>query len=254
MGVLQLVHVEGLAHIAAAEPFQAGQRIRQAAQLVGASHGQKAMLKWLCSKGYVAAGINYTLRTDENTASVYSQSVEIKESIPHVVAQAEALGYPINCMAIYGGSAGGCLALIYAYRDADTAPVPVKLVFEAVGPAGFHVEDWGVFGLDQSDEAAAALFSVMSGTEITPDMIVSGEYLEAVKPISADRWVTENTVPSVLCYGAQDKMQPFAASKTLAAALEKNGVDYQYFVGEHSGHGLQNDTKVYVQYMNAVEE
>ena len=220
----------------------------------GDKSGDADMLKWLCSKGYVAAGINYTLRTDENTASVYSQSVEIKESIPHVVAQAETLGYPIDCMAISGGSAGGCLALIYAYRDADTAPVPVKLVFEAVGPAGFHVEDWGVLGLDRSDEAATAMFSVMSGTEITPDMIASGEYLEVVKPISADRWVTENTVPSVLCYGAQDKMQPFAASKTLVAALEKNGVDYQYFVGEHSGHGLQNDTKVYVQYMNAVEE
>ena len=90
------------------------------------------MLKWLCNKGYVAAGINYTLRTDENTASVYSQSVEIKESIPHVVAQAETLGYPIDCMAISGGSAGGCLALIYANRAADPAPVPVLLV-----PAGF---------------------------------------------------------------------------------------------------------------------
>ena len=212
------------------------------------------MLKWLCSKGYVAAGINYTLRTDENTASVYSQSVEIKESIPYIVAEADKLGYHIDCMAISGGSAGGCLALIYAYRDADAAPVPVKLVFEAVGPASFHVEDWGVFGLDQSDEAAAAMFSVMSGTEITPEKIASGEYLEAVKPISADRWVNKNTVPSVLCYGAHDKIQPFAASETLVAALEENGVDYQYFVAEHSGHGLQNDNKIYKQYMNAVEE
>lgn len=53
------------------------------------------MLKWLCSKGYVAAGINYTLRTEENTASVYSQSVEIKESIPHVVEKADKLGYTV---------------------------------------------------------------------------------------------------------------------------------------------------------------
>ena len=30
------------------------------------------ILQWLCSKGYVTAGINYTLRTDENAASVYS--------------------------------------------------------------------------------------------------------------------------------------------------------------------------------------
>ena len=211
------------------------------------------MLEWLCSKGYVAAGINYTLFSAENPeASVYSQSEEIKEAMPHVVAQAEKLGYDINRMAISGGSAGGCLALIYAYRDAATSPVPVKMMFEAVGPGSFHVEDWGIFGLDQNPEAAAELFSVMSGQTIIPEDITSGAYLESVKPISADRWVTKDTVPSVLCYGALDKMQPFAASKPLVAALEENGVDYQYFVAEHSGHGLQNDNAVYMEYLDTV--
>ena len=221
------------------------------------SHGLEdaEMLKWLCSKGYVAAGINYTLFTEENPdASVYSQSEEIKAAMPSVVAAAEKLGYKLDRMAIAGGSAGGCLALIYAYRDADTSPLPVKMVFEAVGPGSFHVEDWGIFGLDQSPEAAAGLFSVMSGQALTPEDITSGAYLDAVKPISADRWVTKDTVPSVLCYGAHDKMQPFAASKPLVAALEKNGVDYRYFVAKHSGHGLQNDNKVYMEYLDTVVE
>ena len=128
------------------------------------------------------------------------------------------------------------------------------MVFEAVGPGSFHVEDWGIFGLDQSPEAAAGLFSVMSGQALTPEDITSGAYLDAVKAISADRWVTKDTVPSVLCYGAHDKMQPFAASKPLVAALEKNGADYRYFVAKHSGHGLQNDNKVYMEYLDAVVE
>lgn len=225
----------------------------------GFTGGDKAddaeMLEWLCSKGYVAAGINYTLFTEENPdASVSSQSEDIKAAMPYVVAVAEKLGYKLDRMAISGGSAGGCLALLYAYRDADTSPLPVRMVFEAVGPASFHVEDWGIFGLDQSPEAAAGLFSVMSGQALTPEDITSGAYLDAVKPISADRWVTKDTVPSVLCYGAHDKMQPFAASKPLVAALEKNGVDYRYFVAEHSGHGLQNDNKVYMEYLNTVVE
>lgn len=174
--------------------------------------------------------------------------------MPYVVAAAEKLGYKLDRMAISGGSAGGCLALLYAYRDADTSPLPVRMVFEAVGPGSFHVEDWGIFGLDQSPAAAAGLFSVMSGQALTPEDIASGAYLEAVKPISADRWVTKDTVPSVLCYGAYDKMQPFAASKPLVAALEKNGVDHRHFVAEHSGHGLQNDNKAYLEYLDAVVE
>lgn len=98
----------------------------------------KEILQWLCSKGYVAAGINYTLRDDAHPeASVLSQSNEIKESIPFVIEEARKLGYNIDRMATAGGSAGGCLALIYAYRDASSSPVPVMMAFEGVGPTSF---------------------------------------------------------------------------------------------------------------------
>lgn len=215
----------------------------------------KQTLEWLCSKGYVAAGINYTLRTEENPqSSVYSQSEEIKKAIPEVIKKAAELGYPIDAMAIGGGSAGGALALIYAYRDADTSPVPVKLVFEGVGPAGFNREDWGIYGLDKSAKAASDLFSVMSGQLITEKEIEDGSYLQKVKPISAVDWVNKNTVPSVLIYAAHDKVEPYKASLRLKEALEKNGVDFKYFDAEHSGHGLQNDNKVYKEYMETVEE
>ena len=66
----------------------------------GFTSGDKAddegMLAWLCSKGYVAAGINYTLRTESNTASVLSQSNEIKTAVPNVIEAAEAAGYHID--------------------------------------------------------------------------------------------------------------------------------------------------------------
>ena len=208
-----------------------------------------------CCNGSVAAGINYTLRDEAHPeASVYSQSVEIRDSIPHVIAEAEKLGYKVDKMAISGGSAGGTLALLYAYRDAEQSPVPVKMVFEAVGPASFHHEDWKNYGLDQNTEAAANLFSVMSGNAITEEMITSGSYDEQVKDISADMWVNENTVPTVCAYGAQDKVCPFDSVKHLVNALEANDVPHEYFELTHSGHALQNDNKLYAAYMDAVED
>ena len=215
--------------------------------------GDADMLKWLCSKGYVAAGINYTLRTEENTASVYSMSMEIKSAIPVVIEKARELGYPIDKMAVGGGSAGHSLAMIYAYRDASEAPVPVVLTFGAVGPASYYQKDWGVFGLDKSDEACAAMFTVMSGEMITPEEVSDGSYLEKVKPISPADWVTADSPATVVAYGTHDKMQPFQASLRLKAALEENGVDYQYFEATHSGHGLQNDSKVSIAWMEAIE-
>ena len=210
------------------------------------------MLQWLCSKGYVAAGINYTLRTDTNDASVLTQSNEIKEAVPHVIEAAEQLGYPIDKMTVAGGSAGHALAMIYAYRDAAEAPVPVVLTFGAVGPASFYQEDRGVYGLDKNDEACAGMFSVMAGVEITPEEIRDGSYLEKVKPISASMWVNESSAPAVVAYGTHDRVQPYLASLRLKAALEENGVDFRYFELPHSGHGLQNDDKISNQWMNTV--
>lgn len=217
----------------------------------------KEILQWLCSKGYVAAGINYTLFSDDNPdANVYTQSEEIRDSIPYVVSAAKEYGYNINQMAISGGSAGGCLALLYAYRDADISPVPVKMCFEGVGPSSFYPEDWTNYGFDQegSEEAATVLFSIMSGSEITADMIGTESYDEAIKNVSALLWVNENTVPTVMAYGKYDKMQSFNASLRLDEALTECNIEHEYVVFEHSGHGLQNDNKEYAKYMKYVEE
>lgn len=213
------------------------------------------MLRWLCAKGYVAAGINYTLFSAEHPdANVCTQSLEIRDSIPRVLAEAEALGYHIDEMAIAGGSAGHALAMLYAYRDADTSPVPVRMVFGAVGPSCFYPEDWSCFGFDQNAEAAAAMFSVMSGNPITPDLFGTPAYEDAIRNISAAAWIDENSVPTVCAYGAHDKMQAFPASQRLAAALERYNVPHEYIVFPHSGHGLQNDDALYEAYMDKVVE
>ena len=224
----------------------------------GDKAGDRDTLAWLCGKGYVAAGINYTLRTDENSASVLSQSNEIKAAVPKVVEAAEAAGYPIDKMTVAGGSAGHALAMIYAYRDGRDAPVPVVFTYGAVGPSSFVAEDWGIFGVgldtDESRAAGAALFSVMSGEAISPEEMTDGSYRGKVRAIAAAEWVENNPVPTVVAYGVCDRVQPFLASRRLEAALKESGVDYQYFVLEHSGHGLQNDSTVSKFWMEAVEE
>ena len=212
----------------------------------GFTTGDKAddaqMLEWLCSRGYVAVGINYTLFSDDNLdANVYTQSVEVRDAVPVAVKAAEDLGYHVDRLAMAGGSAGGCLALLYAYRDADVAPVPVRMVFEGVGPSSFYPEDWTNYGFDQDVEAACAMFSTMSGNEITPDMVGTPAYDNAIRDISALLWVNSDTVPTVMAYGAHDTFQPYLGSVRLDAALTKAGVEHEYIVFEHSGHGLQND-------------
>lgn len=223
----------------------------------GDKKDDQAMLSWLTKKGYVAAAINYTLRSETNNSSVLQQSNEIKEAIPKVIEAAKEAGYPIDKMTISGGSAGHALAMIYAYRDGKEAPVPVVFTFGAVGPSGLYKEDWTNYGFDKdTDEArtaAAGMFSIMAGTEISVQEIIDGSYLEKVKPVSAVDWIANNPIPTVVAYGTHDTVQPFKASLRLKQALEDNHIDYQYFEMPHSGHGLQNDSAISKQWMEAVE-
>lgn len=221
------------------------------------------MLSWLCKKGYVAAGINYTLFAEleggaTNGASVLTQSEEIRDAIPKVIEAAEKEGYPIDSMAIAGGSAGHTLAMIYAYRDAGQSPVPVKMTFGAVEPSCFHREDWDNYGFDRETEesyqGAAGIFSAMLGEMLSVEEIKDGSYLEKMTPISAAEWITPDAPPTVVAYGTYDRVQPFKVSLRLKAALEANGVDHRYLELPHSGHGLQNDHALYKQWMEAVEE
>ena len=225
----------------------------------GDKAGDREMLSWLCSKGYVAAGINYTLRDEAHPeASVLTQSNEIKDAIPEVIKAAEEAGYSIDKMTIAGGSAGHALAMLYAYRDAKEAPVPVVFTFGGVGPSCFYKEDWDNYGLDrnteESDQAAAALFSAMRGEMLSVEEIRDGSYIERMKPISAAAYITPDAPPTVVAYGTHDRVQPFKASLRLKAALEENHVDFKYIEFPHSGHGLQNDSALSKQWMEAIEE
>lgn len=206
----------------------------------------------------VTTGINYTLASEEHPdASVCTQSMEIRESIPHVIAEAEKLGYHIDEMAISGGSAGCCLALLYAYRDAKTSPVPVKMVFGAAGPSSFYPEDWKCYGFDrrseESDAAAREMFGTMAGKELKAEF-GTPEYEEEIRDISALLWINENSVPTLAAYGKHDKVQPYEGSRRLLKALEDNQVPHDFYIFEHSGHGLQNDSKVYGAYMRKILE
>ena len=228
----------------------------------GDKAGDRNMLAWLCKKGYVAAGINYTLAKEVdgafNGASVLSQSNEIKSAIPEVVKAAESYGYNIDKMAIAGGSAGHTLAMIYAYRDGKDSPVPVVLTFGSVGPSCFHKEDWTIYGFDAETEesymGAALLFSAMSGELIPVECVKDGSYLDMVKPISAADWVSPDSPPTVVAYGKHDRVQPFKASLRLKSALQDNNVDFKYFEMPHSGHGLQNDNTISKLWFKTIDE
>lgn len=219
----------------------------------GFTTGDKAddaqILKWFAAQGYVASGINYTLQSVENpSASVKSMSDEIRAAMPQVVAKARALGYPIDKMAVGGGSAGHGLAAIYAYRDGADAPAPIAFVFGMVGPVSFEVD----VQAEPSAESAGFL-SVLAGERITAEMMADGSYKEAIKPIDAYRWVNENSPPTLFAFGKLDRVMPFS-TRPLMQALQTHGVPHDVLIFEKSGHGMHRDKDKQALYLQKLNE
>lgn len=203
------------------------------------------ILKHFVSEGYVAAGVNYSLRSDLNETSVTEMTDDVKTGIAAAVRAAADRGYIVDAMVVAGGSAGGNLAMTYAYRDAVEAPVPVAAVISLVGPASFDPRAW--FGIDDefvsdaSAQAGAAFVSIITGDAISPDMMRSGQYQTHLKDVSPLMLVTPDAPASLLAYGELDKVAPYAASRDMEDVLERNGVPHDVLVFPNSGHALNRD-------------
>jgi acetyl esterase/lipase len=218
----------------------------------GFTGGDKAddanIAKFFASKGYVAATINYSLSGNGSNANVRTMADEVKQGVASIVQAARSRGYAVDAMAISGGSAGGTLAMIYAYRDAEQSPVPVKAVISLVGPAAFDPIAW--FGINDnfaSDETAASgagLVSIMTGELVSAEMMRSGAYRDVLKSITPTALVTSGAPPTLVAFGALDKVAPLAASTGLLQALKRQGVRHDALVFPNSGHGLNRDSKM----------
>lgn len=219
----------------------------------GFTSGDKKDGKMLCqyfaSKGYICASVNYPLNDGVHSPSFNQMYEAILEQVGSVRDKAEALGYCITEMATTGESAGGYLALLYAYRSAETSPIPVKMVFEMTGPVTFEPAAWGV----TKEEDVLETVCQKSGETVTLEMMKNGEMDALIREISPALLVDETTVPTVMAYGPKDKVVPVHLKYALLEALEKYGVDHTYIEFPHSGHAMAFDpdkTQTYVDTVN----
>lgn len=205
---------------------------------VGGDKSEKdGWCKYLACKGYITATANYTVRTNDNTSNLNLMDEEISTCVQAIKDECSSRGYNLTEMAVSGESAGGCLAMLYAYKHAETSPIPIKFVFQQTGPANFEPEQWG--NNDASSKSAFA--TVMTGLDITEEMIENGSYVEYIKAISPAAYVNENTVPTLCAYGPKDKIVPVEIKYTLFEQFDKYGVTYEYIEYPNSGHSLLGD-------------
>lgn len=216
----------------------------------GAKEDGDVWCKYYASKGYITATLDYTLQNQGKKADLFLMNNEIKNCVDAINEKCQELGYRVTGMATCGVSAGGTLAMNYAYTSGEYSAIPVKFVFQLAGPASFEPEHWDILKKINGLSTDIEFIEMMTGEEISEEMLVSGDYKTYIEKISPTYLVTESSVPTLLGYGLKDHLVPGNLKYGLVDALDKNEVPYDYLEFPHSNHGMYADLDVLQDFLD----
>ena len=204
--------------------------------------------KYFASKGYITAAINYSLIDDSHEANLNVMYDESVAALNSILNECEQRGYHITEMATTGESAGGCLAMLLAFRYGEESPVPIRFVMQESGPASFEPSLWA----DTDKEGEISFVNSMTGKSFHTDDYGSDEYQKSIDEISPAAYVNSETIPLLMAYGANDRIVNPKVKEPFLKALDASGVTYQYIFFPNSGHGLLGDPDKLLEYHAAM--
>lgn len=181
-------------------------------------------------------------------ASIGSVSAsEILDDITSALAKIKSLakekGLNITRVMLTGGSAGAHLSLLYGYSRVSEAPIKPVCVFSQSGPTYLY-NDTYIYGNSLGTETEmAVLMSAISGTVFTPDTRATA--YDALMKASPVNYVTEDTVPTVICHGKYDTIVDYSDAQYLDYLLTEKGVTHTFITYPNSGHGLNDSRDLY---------
>ena len=227
--------------------------IHGGAWIVGKRTDMDYACKRYAKEGYITATMSYTLlkHLTKPTPGVNLTTMldEIEACIKQIKTTTTEMGYKVDQLALSGYSAGGHLALLYAFNRYETSPLPIRFVFEQVGPIDFHL---GSF--ENDPKKVAQLASALSETEVTSEQITNGQAEEIISSLSPVPYIHSQNIPVLCSYGGKDWLVKPIHRKRLIAALEENKIPYQFIDFKNSDHLLQNDPDCRQAYHQAVLE
>ncbi len=194
--------------------------------------------------GYATATMNYSL-LNEDSASLPTMQEEIDACIRHIVSFAAEKGVRIRQMAIAGTSAGGHLAMMYAYSRKH--PLPLRFAAIKVGPADFRL--LFPYNKDAKPEDVENFVFGCTGKRVKQDDY-SRAFTDSMKLLASPVfYINDSTaLPAIFAYGGKDDLVKPAHYQALSAAYDSLSKPYDLIVFPNSGHMLTSDKECSARY------
>lgn len=204
------------------------------------------MLSYASELGVAAVSVGYRFVTDG--ADVDDMLCDITSAVNAAKKAACINGIKFGNMALTGLSAGAHLALLYAYKNAAEAPLPIKYVISQAGATDFTDKAYYKTGADGLPTCALPIERLCGTSLAAPN---SAEKLEYASPVA---YVNENSVTTVIAHATDDSVIPFSNALTLAGALADNGVEHYMFTYSGTDHFISDALDADGEYQKTVVE
>ena len=209
--------------------------------------GSKADLVNSCetiaNKGYIAVAMDYTLLNDKiKSYSVFTMLEDLNSAILRLQEFSRENGLNIKKIALAGDSAGGYLAMMYAYGMGYRTAIDLAFIAVRVAPSDFSYDQWKSI---QSDADYVAMINQFSGLgSLTQSDLTSNptKVQEAANLISPVHYITKNTaLPTLFAYAQKDNVVPYSNRTSMKDALDAAGAKYNYVDYSNAGHDLTSN-------------
>lgn len=188
----------------------------------------------MAKKGFIVASMNYAVfHYGGGEHSFADMLADIDAMVSQIPDIAKAIGMDIPRFAIGGSSAGGHLALLYAYDGADPSAlglslahsVPVACVFSDCGPSDLACPEFAVAGMEQMKGGLSEwcnFFRALAGGRFREKEPLL-ETVARVAKYSPVNLVGAKCPPTICLYGWADKIR---TDKTFE--ISQNGATRPY--------------------------
>ena len=189
------------------------------------------------AEGFVGVSINYR----HSQEAIFPAAVhDGKSAVRWLRANAEKYGVDPGRIGLFGGSAGGHLALLTGLSAGDTE-------LEGSGPHGEYssevaaiVSNYGPTDFSKMNDAPG---DMDHDSPTSPESRFVGgpvqELSEAVQRANPINYVDAKDPPVLLVHGREDMSVPFNQSELLYAVLQREGIISELLPVAHAGHGFK---------------
>ncbi len=191
--------------------------------------------RWI-ENGIVYGAINYRY-ADGYSVTANDILDDINSSLISIKEKCSSLGINLTKVGFYGGSAGGHLSLLYAYKHQDSAPIKPCFVASYSGPT--DLTDVNYLEEKSNKDAVVELLCKVSGIYQYGTNILDYSYL--LKNASPITYANSDSVPTLIFHGTNDDIVPYSNAVILHNTLSNLGVEHHFITFKNSGHGLEND-------------